>query len=165
MKTIITCIILTAFIFNSLDRQDYALKHGPASASVIDVSFCDLVRQPKLYDRKIVRVKAIYRYGFEWSELYCLGCREAGIIWVELGDSFESNTKKKIASKVKDVGDNGRTVKIVAVGIFYTDGGYGHLGAYKYKYVIDYLEQAEVILNDSPSPYALPKVVLRRAKC
>ncbi len=36
------------------------------------VTYCDLMRKPEQYSGKVVRVSAIYRYGFEWSELYCL---------------------------------------------------------------------------------------------
>jgi hypothetical protein len=47
------------------------------------VTFCDLVRNPDKYDGHEVSVRATYRYGFEWQELYCLDCKDKGKAWLE----------------------------------------------------------------------------------
>jgi hypothetical protein len=136
------------------------------SMEVQTVAFCDLIRQPELYDHKTVRVTAIYRYGAEWSQLYCLDCITAGATWVDLDDSFAKNTDSKLAKKIGENGFRGRTVRVVAVGEFYGSGGrYGHMGSYRYKFQMSRLEQATIILNDSPIPAKLPKKVLKRARC
>jgi hypothetical protein len=46
------------------------------------VTFCDLVRNPEKYTGRVVTVRALYRVGFEWSELYCPECRNQRA-WLE----------------------------------------------------------------------------------
>jgi hypothetical protein len=157
---------LLLFVFITLGAVVSARgQNTPATEDIPTVAFCDLLRHPELYDQKTVRVQAVYRYGFEWSELYCLSCLESGRTWVDFGDLFNSSTKPKVAKKISDGGDKGRTVNIVAVGKFYGSGRHGHLGGYNFKFVISCLEQAEVILNDSPVPSALPEKASRRVQC
>lgn len=38
------------------------------------VTFCDLLRNAEKYNGKEVTVRATWRYGFEWSQFYCLDC-------------------------------------------------------------------------------------------
>lgn len=129
------------------------------------VSYCDLMRKPEQYSGKVVRVSAIYRYGFEWSELYCLECVSEARTWVDLTESFVSSTKASVRKKIGPHGFKGRTVRVVMVGRFDGGGGYGHMGAYRFRLLVDQLANAEVILNDSPSPNALPKKTLSRIHC
>jgi hypothetical protein len=124
------------------------------------VSFCELIQNPKDFAEKKIKLKSIFRFGSEWSELYCLSCK--GRIWFEYDDSFDALTKSNLRKKVK-WSEKGRTLNIVAVGKLYVSGGYGHLGGYKYKFVAEYLEEAEVILKDSPT--ILPSEIKKKAKC
>ena len=41
------------------------------------VSFCDLIKDPGKFDGRAVTLKASYRYGFEWQELFCVSCKGA----------------------------------------------------------------------------------------
>jgi hypothetical protein len=129
------------------------------------VSYCYLMRKPEQYSGKVVRVSAIYRYGFEWSELYCLECVSEARTWVDLDEIFVSSTKASMRKKIGPHGFEGRTVRVIMVGRFAEGGGYGHMGAYRFRLLVDHMENAEVILNDSPSPNALPKEVLNRIHC
>ncbi len=38
-----------------------------------------------------VNVRATYRYGFEWQELYCLDCKDKGKAWLEVPLDLGSN--------------------------------------------------------------------------
>lgn len=129
------------------------------------VAYCDLVRNPERYDQKLVRVSAVYRYGYEWSELYCLECATEAKTWIDFDESFSSSTKASIRKKLGDNGFKGRTVLVTMVGKFDAGGGYGHMGAYRFRLLVSQVEKADVILNDSPSPNALPKQVLTRIHC
>ncbi len=91
------------------------------------VSYCDLIRNAERYNGKLVRVSAIYRYGFEWSELYCLECVNEAKTWVDFDESFASSTKSGVRKKIGDHGLKGRTVRVTMIGRFEL-GGYGHLG-------------------------------------
>lgn len=167
MQKLISSIIFTLLVLPSVQQQ-IALtkpKHS-AVTEVPTIAYCDLIRNPELYDQKTVRVRAIYRYGSEWSELYCLECLNAGQTWVDFDNSFKSRTPSSVVRKLGDNGFKGRTVSIVAVGKFYgSSGGYGHMNGYRFKFEVNSVENAEIILSDSPVPSALPKKALRRMHC
>ena len=120
------------------------------------ISFCDLFRNPKSYDQKTVRVIAIYRYGYEWSDIFCLECGDEKLMRLELGDSFSELTKRKIRKKVK-WSKRGKTVKVVAVGKF------DATNQYRKKFIADYFESAEVILNDSSTTF--PDRIKAKVNC
>src|SRR5215813_13785653 len=46
--------------------------------------FCDLLRNPEKYRDQRVKVRATFRYGFEWQQLYCLDCLDKGRAWLWL---------------------------------------------------------------------------------
>ena len=129
------------------------------------VAYCDLVRNPERYNQKLVRVSGVYRYGYEWSELYCLECTTDARTWVDFNEAFSSSTKASIRKKLGGNGFKGRTVMVTMVGRFDAGGGYGHMGAYRFRLLVERVEKANVVLNDSPSPNALPKEVLSRIHC
>jgi len=150
-------LFLLAFALFSPWQQGGRVKETPPTeAKTPAVSYCELVRNPEKYDRKQVRTQATYRYGFEWSELYCLDCLKEGNVWVEFESSFKACTKSSIARNVGDNGFVGRTVNLIVVGTFYSGGNYGHMGEYRFKFVVNCLERAEVVINDSPLPDKLP---------
>jgi hypothetical protein len=157
--TIVFAASLSMLLTGTLSRATAQNREYPT------VSYCDLMRSPERYRGKVVRVSAIYRYGFEWSELYCLECVSEARTWVDLDESFVSSTKAKLRKKIGPHGAKGRTVGVTLVGRFDVGGGYGHMGAYRFRLMVDRLEDAKVILDDSPSPSALPKEVLSRIHC
>ena len=124
--------------------------------AVQTVAFCDLLKNPKDYDQKTVRVTAIYRYGFEWSDIFCLECEDEKLMRLEFGDSFSSLTKRKIKKKVK-WSERGKTVKVVAVGKF------DATNQYRKKFIVDYFESAEVLLNNSYLTF--PDRIKAKANC
>jgi hypothetical protein len=128
--------------------------------AVENVSFCDMMESPSDFVEKNIKLHAIFRFGFEWSELTCLKCK--GKIWLEYGSLFDDLTKSNIRKKVK-WSEKGRTLNITTVGKLYISGGYGHLGGYKYKFVAEYFEDAEIILNDSP--VTLTPKIQKKTKC
>jgi len=155
-------ICRTSFFILVLMFSVSAQKENRSKEQIQTVAFCDLLKNPQSFEQKRVRIKATYRYGFEWSELYCLNCRDMGLVWLDFDDTFDSLTKRKVKKKIK-WSEKGRTVNIVAVGKFYAKGKYGHMGGYPYKFVAEYFESAEIILKDSP--VVLPAEVRQKATC
>ena len=49
-------------------------------------------------------------------------------------------------------GNIGRTVKVTMIGRFDVGGGHGHMGAYRFRLMVERLERAKVIFDESPSP-------------
>lgn len=156
MRNLIGCIVLVLLASHLVHAQKSTASEIPT------IAYCDLLRHPELYEGKVVRIGAIYRYGFEWSEFYCFSCLNQGQTWVDFDESYSSRTKSKIKRKLSGNGEIGRTISVVAVGRFYGSGGYGHMGAYRYKFLVSYVEQAKVILNESPSPTAMPNKSFER---
>ena len=79
--------------------------------------------------------------------------------------SHSRRPPESIRKKLGDNGFKGRTVRVTLVGKFEAGGGHGHMGAYRFRLLVDRGEKAQVILNDSPSPTALPKERLSRIHC
>jgi hypothetical protein len=92
-------------------------------------TFCDLLRNPEKYNGKEVIVRATYRYGFEWSQLYCLDCLDQGKAWLDMTVSFEDTSARSLKRMPKYAG----IVNLTVQGVFVTGGTYGHLNGYRYK--------------------------------
>jgi len=65
------------------------------------VNYCQLIRNPTLYDQKVVRLRATYvRSGSETSKLYNFECDYYGSTWVEFKPTYESCTKREQLKKL-----------------------------------------------------------------
>jgi hypothetical protein len=97
------------------------------------VTFCDLVHDPNKYAGKEVTVRASYKFGFEWSYLYCLSCLEEGKPWLELPlhfDDLDRTTRKAIQHLPEYAG----TVNLTVSGVLVGPGAYGHMNGYRYEF-------------------------------
>jgi hypothetical protein len=92
----------------------------------LPVSYCELVQKPMDYDGKKVAVRASYRYGFEWQEMFCMRCRAARKTWLEFEAGAAAGVRHALAKAPHDQG----TLNATFYGIFrgvrgpYGDGGY-----------------------------------------
>ncbi len=166
MKILLVAILVVLIWLQpcSVTSAGQTAKHlGP---DIVDVSLCDLIADPSRFAGQHVRVRAVYRYGFEWSELYSLRCDSGARgrqVWVEFGDEYERTTKRSVRRQVGNHGAIGRTVGVVAIGTV-QQGGYGHMGVYALKFEISRLESARILMQESPSPSALPAVARKRVE-
>jgi hypothetical protein len=128
------------------------------AASPPTVRFCTLVASPEQFDGRKVRVHAVYRSGFEWSELYCVACRDGRQMWLEFGESYEP-PRTRADRRALHGGHTlaGRTVDVVATGTFHAAGRYGHRGAFDFLFVVERVERARLLFNDSKIPEALSR--------
>lgn len=154
---LISCILLLA-----LGRSTAVTEEVTVSLDIPTVDYCDLIRHAKDYDQKQIRIKAAYRVGYEWSEIYCPECfNQKERTWVEFDSDFESCTKSKV---VKLVRDGERTLSVTVVGIFHSSAkNYGHMGSYRFELVVKCVENAKVLLKDGRSPNMVPSNVLKKA--
>ena len=110
------------------------------------VAYCDLVRHPDKYNGKEVSVRATYKYGFEWEELYCLECKEKGKTWLELIPASLDKASEKALNRVpKGAG----IVNVTVQGGFtlVSGGHFGHLNGYPYKFVASKVSNVEVVVK------------------
>ncbi len=136
-------------------------KQDVSNAPVVD--YCDLIREPALYDQKLIRVRTFYMVGFEASLFNKLDCRGKDV-WVRFDSSFEKRTKSKILKKFNrltdtspnkksDSGYQTRMIEVLAVGRFEgvkptvkignvtRSRGFGHLGAYDFQFTVFAIEE------------------------
>ena len=135
-------VVLTALLF-CLGVSVPATQNNNSSpaSDVKTVPFCDLVRDPKLYDGKLVRVRAIFSSNFEKSVLSAPDC-PAEATWLHVPDSYASCTKRKVQKKFEDA-PWGQGRDIVIIGRLESKGNYGHLGMYPYRFVATCVENIQ----------------------
>jgi hypothetical protein len=104
------------------------------------VTFCDLVRNPEKYNGEEVRVRATYRYGYEWSYLYCLDCLDKGKVWFDAA-ALDHASARSLRKLPKYAGIANLTVK----GVFVSGGTYGHQNGYRYQIVADKISDVKII--------------------
>jgi hypothetical protein len=104
------------------------------------LTFCDLVRNPEKYNGEEITVRATYRYGFEWSQLYCLDCAEKGKAWLDTGFLDDASARSlKRAPKYAGI------VNLTVQGAFVSGDTYGHLNGYRYKIEAHKLSNVAVV--------------------
>jgi hypothetical protein len=105
------------------------------------VPFCDVLRNPEKYKGKVVRVRATYRSGFEWSYLYCLDCRDRGRVWLDFSWDLDKASQKALKRAHKHDGLCNLTVE----GTLASGGHYGHMGAYQYEFTANRVSDVMVV--------------------
>lgn len=133
----------------------------------INVSYCDLVNNPAQYDQKIIRIKAIYVYGFEGSLLYCPDCYQREFrTWVQVDESSSIYANPHVKKKFKGNDHKGRTLSVIMIGKFHgKGGGYGHENSYQFQLDLICIEEATVLAQRACSPSDLPKKLLQQINC
>ena len=127
-------------------------------AGYTQVSYCDLIRNLKEYEHKRVAVSASYRYGFEWQELFCLGCRERGKTWLEVTEKNANAFRRALRKAPRDHGIINATFYGILDG---SNGPYGD-GGYSYRFDVELVKDVEVVYRDGRAPELLPADVQKR---
>lgn len=118
-----------------------------ADATVISASYCELVSNPGLYDGKEVTVRATYKYGYEWSYLYCLSCMNKGQTWLDVPTDLDAASEKALKRMPKGAGAANLTVQ----GTFTRCGHCGHQGSYPFKFVAHKVSNVAVVIKGMKS--------------
>ncbi len=131
-----------------------AQEHVVFSETYMKVDYCELIKNPTAYDGRKVRVEATYRFGYEWSELYCASCFDlAKRTWVGFDNLDETCSDKKLLKKLRKESPRGRTLSVVFAGTFDSSKtGYGHSNDFKFLLNVSCIEKAKVLFEDSRLP-------------
>ena len=105
------------------------------------VTFCDLLRNPQKYNGEQVRVRVTYRYGFEWSQLYCLDCADKGKAWLQIPVDLDGASRRSLRKLPKGAG----IVNLTVQGVFFSGGNFGHENGYRYQIVANTISDVAVI--------------------
>jgi hypothetical protein len=122
--------------------------------------FCDLLRNPEKYNGTQVRIRATYRYGFEWSQLHCLDCVDKGNAWLQIPVGLDNASKQSLKKLPKGAG----IVNLTVVGVFSGGGAYGHLNGYRFQIVASRISDVAVLQKGAQSP-AVEENVAKRFGC
>lgn len=175
MKIFILCLMigLTSCVSAQSNKSSNSENRRNGTQSEVrnatDISLCEFLQSPEKFEQKSVRIKGIYRYGFEWSELYSLKCATEKRIWVEGAQKANGETAKcGNADKIDEMDFGimgGRTVGVVAVGSFTGNKvGYGHMNAFDYLFKIECFERAKMLDREGFVPDALTLEQRRRVE-
>jgi hypothetical protein len=116
-------IIIGALFLSSLSA---AWANEESHFLPIEVTYCQLAKDPSLFIGKRIRIRAIYRYMFEVQRLESpLCCSETPMkIWVNIEAGLEDHSQKLFRNLNKGQG----TALVVFIGRFDGNGSYGYFG-------------------------------------
>ena len=137
---------------NSQSKNDQELE------GYTQVSYCDLIRNMKEYENKPIAVSASYRYGFEWQELFCMGCRGQGKTWLEFNEKSANAVRRSLRNAPRDHGIINATFYGILEG---SNGPYGD-GGYAYQFDVESVKDVKVIYRDGRVPELLPENVRKQ---
>jgi hypothetical protein len=134
------------------------------------VSYCDLMAAPKVYFNKEVRLRAVYRWGFEWQQVYSTHCLEAPNTWVEFASDKGCPDTIEHEGPVKDDGSSNSTLEMSGqtLGVVFRGrltgwgSGYGHLGSFATEFQVTCLEEMTLLDLQSYYPTALTPAMIKR---
>jgi hypothetical protein len=137
-------------------------------SSRVDVptlGYCDLVRNPQLYDNRVIRVRGAYSLGFESSTLSSSGCE--GMTWIDFDELYKTCTRKEVDTALDALMSAGepeslmerKRADVVFLGYFevlpnYTiknelvRNGFGHMGMYSNRITVKCLENAQPLTGN-----------------
>jgi hypothetical protein len=118
------------------------------TSSIMDITLCELLKNPEKYDEKVVRVKGIYRNFFELSELYCPDCYDENKrVWIESTEIRDECLSSRETKRLR----KGKTLLVVFVGKFQaSQSSYGHLNAYKFQIDVTCVEKSKILSKKEP---------------
>ena len=151
-----TIFLLIALI--SITLAVVAQEKTASESQIPTVRFCDLVRYPNRYDKKIVRTTAIYEAYYHGTFLYDPNCKSADAnINAELERSSAFGTASIIEKELEKAMSRhqkygaGRA-RVVVIGRFNDwDGvGYGHLAGSRFQFDVMAFESAKPVASSIP---------------
>jgi hypothetical protein len=156
-----TLLVITTFsliIFTLLEPKHDGMASAPLTSATMQlaptVAFCELVRNPTRFDKKIVRTQAIFYVDAESQALYDPTCDDENTAtWVDHDASYIYSDEAVIKT-LKDILCQTRPCTIgkayiTVVGRFEgpNDTGYGHLNGYRFRFAMMRIEKAESVLD------------------
>jgi hypothetical protein len=157
LTKVTTLFLFLCFPFHFSREILAAYQSDKGLANYTQIDLCEILRNPQQYDGKQVVVRASYRYGFEWQELFCMRCRKQGKTWLEF--SFENDTT--IRRALRKAPKHQGIVNATFYGIFQAGGSYGD-GWYSYKIDLRFVKDVKIISRNGGVPESLPSEVRKQ---
>jgi hypothetical protein len=109
------------------------------------MTFCELIQHPEKYNGQLVKVRATWIYGYEWTYLHCLDCDAQ--VWLET-EQLDEESKKAIKHMPKWTG----IVNVDVEGVFETGRTFGHMNGYKYQLKAEKIANPTVLSKGTKAP-------------
>jgi hypothetical protein len=124
-----------------------------AGRKIRTVSFCELTRHPERYVGRQVRINSSYVVWWESSFLYNLKCNnDESKIWPEFNCS-DRKCYELVQKQLRRAKDQfAARADVSLVGTLKGPGGFGHLDHFRYMFLINEVESASPIPDDTPWP-------------
>ena len=148
-KQFLFYLLFICFVCLNIKAQE-----SKSNIQIPNINYCDLIREPLKYDKKVFRIKAVYIVGFEGSVMTDNHCEEANAAtWVEFAPDIEKSTDAKIWEKFETLTNTTpivtkskfdfpiRRIEVIWIGLFEANGAYGHMNAFDYQFTIQKIEE------------------------
>lgn len=118
------------------------------------ISYCDLIKNPRALDGKLVRVRALYETDFEKSALTSPACATPlPMTWVDFEAAWESRTSWRLRRAMTAARSKWNVqTDLVLVGKFKAGASFGHNGMYPFLLQAYKVEALRPSGNFSPLP-------------
>jgi len=130
------------------------------------ISYCQLVASPQAYLNKEVRLRGVYRVGFEWQQVYSTHCLEAPNTWVELASDEgcrKTLVRPGLDDNSSDSESGSQTIGVVFRGrLTGWSSGFGHLGSFASEFQVSCIEEMTLLDLTSYYPTALTPAMIQR---
>lgn len=140
-------MIFSFLLLAGCAEADLSTQSNDKAQAITSVSYCEILKAPQSYRGRLVRVSAVWKFGFETSSLYDQKCAELSKTWLEFADEKELCPETEKNRKVPIRGD--KEANVTVTGKLYGPGRYGHLGDYQFRFVVNCLEKIKVTASDS----------------
>lgn len=143
----VTLVIWFAVCFGLSVAAQEKTDNQYANLPIVD--YCEVVRNPQLYNEKVVKIFGQYRAGFENSSLTNQACeKDCCLIWVEWGKQqscSDSATAQILANRYK--GNESNYLEGTFAGKLYVSqgSGFGHMNAKPFKLAVSCVENATLL--------------------
>jgi hypothetical protein len=116
------------------------------------VAYCEILNHPEAFKNKLIRVRALYETDFELAAITAPSCSTATpMTWVEFEKGWEHRTRWRVRRAIG--GQQWRVqMDVVIVGIFRTDGDYGHMDMYPFLFDVYKVESIRLPGSFRPLP-------------
>ena len=127
----------------------------PESADLTNaqtVAYCEILNHPEAFKNKFVRVRALYETDFELAAITAPACfTSIPMTWVGFEKDWEHRTRWQVRRAIG--GQQWRVqMDVVFVGIFRTDGHYGHMDMYPFLFDVYKVESIRPAGSFRPLP-------------
>ena len=116
------------------------------------VAFCEVLDQSEAFNNKLIRVRALYETDFERSALTAPSCATPiPMTWVDFDKNWEHRTRWRVRRAISGQPWRLQT-DVVFIGIFRSDGHFGHMDAYPFLFEVYKVEAIRPTGSFRPLP-------------